>query len=175
MEIGNKTNNSSYTLDKGVTTSKPEKDLGTTFDKCLKSSEHVYKAVSKANHILGIIFRTFKFMDAKMFHILFKSMVRPHLEYSTAVWSPLLIKDKIAIEDVQRRATKRINGISEQTYHESLSKPGLHTLEYRRLRADLIQTYKIVNKIDNISSKTMFITNNTSNTRGHSQNSDKSE
>ena len=172
MEIGNITNNSSYTLDNGLTTISKvnsEKDLGITFDRGLKFSEHVCKAVSKANQILGIIFRTFKFMDTKMFLILFKSMVRPHLEYSTAVWSPLLTKDKIAIENVQRRATKRVNGLSELSYHDRLLKLGLPTLEYRRLRADLIQTYKIVNNIDNISSKTMFVINNTSNTRGHSQ------
>ena len=171
MEIGYKTNNSSYTLDNGVNNIskfKSETDLGITFDKGLKFSEHVCKAVSKANQILEIIFRTFKFMDAKMFRTLFKSMVRPHLEYSTAVWAPLLIKDKIAIKNVQRRATKKIHGFSELAYHERLLKLGLPTLEYRRLRPDLIQTYKVVNNIDQISSKTMFVTNNKSNTRGHS-------
>ena len=80
MEIGNKTNNSSYTLDNGVTTISKlnsEKDLGILFDKCLKFSEHVCKSITNANQVLGIIFRTFKFTDVKMFHILFKSMVRP--------------------------------------------------------------------------------------------------
>ena len=91
------------------------------------------------------------------------------MKYSTAVCPPLLIKDKIAIENMQRRATKRIHGLSELTYHERLLKLGLPPLEYRRLRADLIQTYKIVNNIDNISNKTMFVTNNKSNTRGHSK------
>ena len=62
MEIGNKINNSSSTLDNGVTIISKvnsKKELGITFDKCLTFSDHVCKAVSKANQIL---FRTFKFM-----------------------------------------------------------------------------------------------------------------
>ena len=55
---------------------------------------------------LGLIFRTFTFMDKDMFLNLYKSLVRPHLEYATSVWSPLYKKDMIAIENIQRRATR---------------------------------------------------------------------
>ena len=36
----------------------------------------------------------------------FLSLVRPILEYACPVWSPYLVKDKLAIEKVQRRASR---------------------------------------------------------------------
>ena len=74
-----------------------------------------------------------------MFRTLFKSLVRPHLEYASVIWSPYLKKDKIAIENVQRRATKRVRSISDLSYTGRLKKIGMPSLEYRRIRADVIQ------------------------------------
>jgi hypothetical protein len=47
-------------------------------------------------------------MDKDMFLVLYKSIVRPLLEYCTPVWSPYLKKDVRKIESIQRRATKLI-------------------------------------------------------------------
>ena len=104
-----------------------------------------------------------------MFRTLFISLVRPHLEYATSVWSPMLKKDKIAIENVQRRATKRVKNLSQLQYHERLLKLGLPTFEYRRLRVDLLQTYKIINKTDTINSDTIFDLSKSTPTRGNSK------
>ena len=40
---------------------------------------------------------------------LYKSLVRPHLEYATTVWSPMFKKDSIILENFQRRATRMVN------------------------------------------------------------------
>lgn len=63
-----------------------EKDLGVTIDDKLKYREHITQKASIANRNLGIIFRTFTYKDKDMFLDLFKSMVRPHLEYATQIW-----------------------------------------------------------------------------------------
>jgi hypothetical protein len=39
-----------------------------------------------------MIKRSFDFMDKDMFLILFKSIVRPHLEYGSSVWSVIYKK-----------------------------------------------------------------------------------
>ena len=43
-----------------------------------------------------------------MFLSLYKSIVRPHLEYASVIWSPLYKKDKITLENVQHRATRLV-------------------------------------------------------------------
>ena len=79
---------------------------------------------------------------------LYKSIVRPHLEYGSTIWSTIYKKDKIAIENVQRRSTKLVPGIKHLSYCERLRTLGIPSLQYRRIRADLVETYKIINEID---------------------------
>ena len=69
-----------------------EKDLGVIIDSKLSFRDHITSKVNLANRNLGIIFRTFTFLDLEIFLTLYKSLVRPHLEYVTVVWSPLYIK-----------------------------------------------------------------------------------
>jgi ribonucleases P/MRP protein subunit RPP40 len=67
-----------------------EKDLGVWLDNTVKSSCHVNHAGSKANQLLGLIRRTFTYMDAALMKQLFTSVVRPHLGYANVVWHPHL-------------------------------------------------------------------------------------
>ena len=83
---------------------------------------------------------------------LYKSLVRPHLEYATQIWSPLYRKDKITTENVQRRATRLVKSVKHLPDPERLKKLGLPTLEYRRQRADVLQVVKILQGIDNVDS-----------------------
>ena len=48
------------------------------------------------------------------------------------------------IEKLQKRATKLIPSLKQCTYQERLSALNLPSLQYRRLRMDLIVTYKIL-------------------------------
>jgi len=48
------------------------------------------------------------------------------------------------LERVQRRATKRSEGLEGIGYKDRLQELGLITLETRRIRADLIEIFKIV-------------------------------
>ena len=111
LHIGSRHDSVTYTMDSGqgvieIEKVTSEKDLDDIVDQALNFSEHISTKVSKANRNLGIIFRTFNYMDKEMFLNLYKSIVRPHLEYAVTGCSPLYEKDMIVIENVQRRATK---------------------------------------------------------------------
>ena len=71
------------------------KDLGVIFDQKLKFDHHINKKVNKAYSILGIIYRNFKYMSSDTFIMLYKSLVKPHLEYAVCVWSPYRKMDRL--------------------------------------------------------------------------------
>jgi len=149
---------------------KEEKDIGVIVDSDLKFEKHIAEKVTKANNIMGVIRRSFTYLDNSMFNKLFKALVRPHLEYATSVWNPYLHKHINTIENVQRRATKRLPGMKNLQYHERLSALKLPCLLYRRLRGDLIEVFKITHeKYDkSVSAGILTMQNETTRkTRGH--------
>jgi len=60
------------------------------------------------------------------------------------------------IEGVQWRATKLVQGIGHLGYDERLEYLGLTCLDGRRIRGDLIETYKILNGVYSIPRDTFF-------------------
>jgi hypothetical protein len=139
-----------HTLD----TVEEEVDLGVTVDNKLKFSKHVDTKISKANKLLGLIRHTFKFLNADTLTLLYKSLIRPHVEYATPVWSPHLKGDRDKIEKLQRRATKLVPELKDKPYNERLQTLKLPTLEYRRLRADLILLYKYSHNLIKLDTNT---------------------
>ena len=77
-------------------------------------------------------------------------------------------KDRIAIENVQRLATKLVKSISHLPYNDRLRVLGLPTLEYRRERADVTQVYKILHNIDKVDKSKLFTLSEYTASRGHS-------
>ncbi len=110
LHIGNNNSNKYYLSDKDrnifeVKQVDQEKDLGVTFDSKLKFSQHVNNQIAKANRNLGIIFRSFTYLDKESFVTLYKSLVRSHLEYGSCVWSPMFKKDIIATRECPKKST----------------------------------------------------------------------
>ena len=134
-----------------------EKDLGVSMNANMKVSEQCRIAASKGNQILGMIRRNITYKEKSLIVPLYKAIVRPHLEYCIQAWSPYLRKDIDMLEKIQRRATKLIPGLRDQTYEERLKECGLTTLETRRLRGDQIEVFKILNGYENIDSNLFFL------------------
>ena len=102
------------------------------------------------------------------FAILYKTYIRPHLEYCVQAWCPYLQKDIKCLEKVQRRATKLVPSLREKTFEERLRKLDLFPLEERRVRGDLIiATFKILTGLVDVDASSLFTLSQTSNTRGH--------
>ena len=77
-------------------------------------------------------------------------------------------KDKIGIENVQKRATKLVKSVSHLPYGARLRNLRLSTLEYRHERADVIQVCKILHDIDKVDKNKLFSMSEYTATRGHS-------
>ena len=52
------------------------------------------ESYAKANRMLGLVKRTIRYRHPKVLINLYKTLVRPHLEYSMTVWNPHYQKDK---------------------------------------------------------------------------------
>jgi len=127
------------------------KDLGVTFDSNLSFKLHIAEKINKANRMLGIIKRNFRGLQYDAFLMLYKAMVRSHLEYANSVWNPYHVQEIKALEQVQMRATKILPSLKNKPYEERLKILKLPTLKFRRQRGDMIETYKILTgKYDNV-------------------------
>ena len=133
-----------------------EKDLGITYDPNLNFDNHISNITKKANQMLGIIKRTFTFMNKSIFLKLYKALVRSHLEYGNVIWNPHLKRQSIQIESIQRRATKLLPECRNMSYDQRLRYLKIYSLKGRRIRGDLIQTYKIFQGIDDIKPDSIF-------------------
>ena len=140
-----------------LTTTVKEEDLGVLITPDLKVSEQVTRAAAAANSMLGRIRKTFTYMDKTMFLPIYKTLVRPHMEYAIQVWSPFLQKDIIKLEKVQQRATKLVPGLADLSYPERLARLHLTTLEERRTRGDMIEVYKLIHGIDKVNAGEDFL------------------
>ena len=121
-----------------------EKDLGTHVDNELKFKDHIILTVEKARKISGLIQRAIYFKTSKIMIPLYKSLVRSVIEYANTVWNPYHKKYINLIESIQRNFTRIIRGTRSMGYEKRLKYLKLPSLEYRRLRGDLIECYKII-------------------------------
>ena len=109
-----------------------EKDLGLKFDNQLNFKQHTSECVSKANQRIGLIRRNFQQLDNYTFLLLYKSLIRPLLEYCNTVWYPCHKQDRQELEKEQRRATELVKNLRDMA---------LPSLVYKRKRADMLQMY----------------------------------
>ena len=121
-----------------------ERDLGVIVTNDLKPARQCVKPAARAMSVIGMIGRQFRKLDKEDFLILYKSFIRPHVEYCIQAWSPYRGKDIQCLENVQRRATKLVEGLERETYEERLQQLGLTTLEMRRRRGDMIEVYRLM-------------------------------
>ena len=83
-------------------TTVPEKDLGVNIDPELKFSQYIERQGNKANKILGMIRRSYEFIDSVIMKRRFTAPVRPHLEFSNVAWAPRLIRTENSLRGCTR-------------------------------------------------------------------------
>jgi len=79
--------------------------------------------------------------------MLYESLVWTHLEYANSLWNPYQKQDIKALEKVQMRAARFVTAVRDKPHQERLRTLDLPILKFRRLRGDMIETYKVLSRI----------------------------
>jgi len=119
--------------------SEEERDLGVIMHSSAKSLRQCVEAAKRATRILGMVKRTIVSRKQGMVLRLYKSLVRPHLEYCVESWSLYLKQYIDALEQIQRRATLMITRLGKHTHKGRLMRCGLTHFEKRRTTGDLLE------------------------------------
>ncbi|XP_072044978.1 uncharacterized protein [Amphiura filiformis] len=126
--------------------------LGLTFANNMswqKLETYQHHHITCKYRMLGLVRRNLHKCSTKIRQQAYESLVRPHLEYSSPVWSPYTKKDIARAEAIQRRAARFVL----QKYHRTKSVSAMlntlqwDTLEKKRQVASLILLYKMQNNI----------------------------
>lgn len=141
-------------------------DLGVIINSDLNWSEHIVSVCKRANSKLFLIRKCFTRISLNSMCRLYSIYVRPTLEFAGPVWNPDLARDKVLIENVQRKATRLAFGRVRPCYEDRLTMAHLTTFERRRLRGDLILCFRIL-KYNFGNLNTMFTINRDDRLRGH--------
>jgi len=169
MHLGKGNAGGSYVMNGGTLGEvSEERDLGVRITRDLKATAQCAYVCSKANRVLGMIGRTMVYRSPDILTRLYKSLVRPHLEYCVSAWSPHYVKDRERLERVQHRFTRMVPGLKGLEYGGRLERLNLLTLEERRNRADLVELFKISKGLSAIPWNS-FRVDSSERTRGHSK------
>ena len=169
LHLGSNNINSKYYMDTHeLEAVNEERDLGIIVSSDMKASRQCRSAYNKASRILGMMSRTIKYRNEATLLCLYKTLVRPLLEYCSPAWSPHYVKDKDLLERVQHRFTRMIPGLAKKDYQSRLRILGIWSLEERRNRADIIEVFKIMKGLSAIPASSIFEVSTVVNTRGHS-------
>lgn len=130
------------------------KDLGVSFNNMLTFGNHIKHIVNNAYKLLGFVIRNSKaFLCTSTVITLYRSLVRPKLEYASVIWNPNYTKYIIMIERTQYRFLKLLymkkygEYPHKVEYNTLLLDFNCSTLSNRRCITDMIFLYKIVNSI----------------------------
>ena len=157
MHVGPRNPGHVYSMaGKDLEETEEEKDIGVTVTKDLKPTQQCRRAARTARGVLSQIQRAFHYRDKNTFKRLYVQYVRPHVEFAAPAWVPWTAEDKQVLERVQQQAVKMISGLKGTTYEEKCKEIGIETLENRREDMDMIQTYKIIAKVDSVDKKEWF-------------------
>ena len=158
LHVGSRNPVANYTLlGAPIRPTEEQKDLRVLITQDLKFSKQCIAAERRANKILGYIKRIFQYRNRKVVLQLYNSLVRPLLEYAVQFWSPTLRADVERLERVQARATKLVPEIRYKGYARRLEDLDLFTLEQRRMRGQLIETFKIIRGFSQVDPNNYFV------------------
>ena len=139
--------NYSYQLSDGrfIDPTDTVRDLGVLLSSDGQWSAQISRVVTTASRVAGWTLSAFRSRTRRTMMTLYKSLVRPHLDYCCTLWSPSKNGDISRVEDIQRSYTRKIVGLKGLNYWQRLQTLGLLSLQRRRERYTMILVWKVYN------------------------------
>ena len=129
-----------------ITEAESVKDLGVMFDKELSFKLQRQNAINKTLKKSGWVLRTFRNRSVEFLRQLWKTIIIPHRDYCSILWSPVSqAGDKMSQEGPQRSFTKKAWGLYGHNYWDRLSVFKLYSIERRVERYKVLYLYKMIN------------------------------
>ena len=148
-----------------LTQVKSVKYLGIQLTCDLSWSSHITTICSKTRRLVGLLYRQFHLCAPETALRLYKTFIRPHLEYASVVWDPYLAKDIQSLEQTQKFALRMCFRDWSCPYQELLVQAETPSLAERRERAKLCHLYKIVHGLTDCQSAPVQVKSPAYNTR----------
>ena len=123
------------------------KDLGVQMSSCGTFTHHINHTTTKAKQLCGWILRTFVTRDTLPMMTLYKSLVLPHFDYCSQLWSPSSPGEINKLEIIQRAFIKKIYNVHKLSYWQQLQYFKLFSLQRRRERYRIIYLWKMMEKM----------------------------
>ena len=139
-----------------ITACDEARDLGVLITNDASQTQHVTKISKKAHAVLSQMKRTVTYRDSVVFAGIYRQYVRPILEYAVQAWNPAKVADINTLEKVQKRAFRLMTDKGNINYETKLKVAGMSTLEKRRERGDIIETFKIINGMTILDKEDFF-------------------
>ena len=127
------------------------RDLGTLRCTSGNYNRHIAKVAIKASRLSGAIMRVFHGSSIEMLMLAFNNYVLPILMYASPIWNLTTVREKVILENILRRFTKRLLGFRSLSYEERLLNTSVMSLEDKRFYADLVFTFKCIHNLSGCS------------------------
>ena len=118
------------------------KDLGITLTDNAKFEDHIEKVAKKSRQMCGWLLRSFYSRNENFLKHMFKTLVQPHLDYCSQLWSPQDGQHLDKIEAVLRNFSSKIPTLKALNYWQRLEKLKMISEERRLERYKIIYTWK---------------------------------
>jgi len=122
------------------------RDLGVQIDSRLTFEPHINTIVKKASAFQNCLRRAFRTNNQKFYLDMYKTFVRPKLEFCTSIWHPSKISLATQVESVQRNFTKYVGNLYDVPYLERCETLHIESLIFRRVVNDLTNYFRIINQ-----------------------------
>ena len=120
------------------------KDLGVIMSSTGTFKQHVGNVISTSSQLCSWVLRTFRTRQKLPMMTLWKSLIRPKLEYCCQLWCPTQTGDIQRLEQVQRSFIQKITGVKHLSYWKQLKELSMYSLERRRERYSIIYIWRIM-------------------------------